>query len=295
MTIRAPNAQRSSRRRLAGAELLGFRRALDVADRTQESVWPSLGLAWRLGITDARLEALRSGKVAPRADAAVVRRLAEALVSGAGREPGTFAARFPDELAAECREAARSLGAEVYDAAVRDMPLRREWCASLAVAKRGPGAHLAPFLSAAGRPMLALVGLDGTLVGLVELTGAEGVECIGDGSGSDGRACFDIGHALTDGATARAVLAGLGRRLLPRGVHYAPWRPRGGARRGRCLVAVDLQARLVARMDLPQPTVADLVMARRDLEAVLETTPGGYRDGYEDSADDFGDEWKRDH
>jgi hypothetical protein len=111
-------------------------------------------------------------------------------------------------------------------------------------------------------------------------------------------------HSLHPEATRRA--------LAGPGVHYAPWKTRGG---GWELLALDPYSRLIARMSV-DPARSDkeslfrLALARRDLEAVLDAVNESplqplpvdscaspfygraVHDDDDDDCDDAGEEWK---
>jgi hypothetical protein len=81
-------------------------------------------------------------------------------------------------------------------------------------------------------------------------------------------------------------------RLLPRGIHYAPWRP-WGRPEGFTLLAVGDGNRLVASMDADGPPAAR--EARRELVVLLDMlAPPKYEDPYKDGNEDeagCGDNW----
>lgn len=308
-----------------------FRAALDVAVRINEACDSSgraavAHVAQELHVPPTLVTALRAGRAKPRYGSALPYRLARFLCWWLeDDEPGSFAAEIRERapaLVPEAEAAARALGA-TYAAARRDHAWDRERGESGYVGRYkmlGAGVHLAPFLSPAGRAMLAVIGPTGALGGLVELTAVAPVADTHRHTDPRTGTVRTLGAArwLTDPDHVPNTLTWTGTALLPAGVHYAPWRILEAGERGRCLVAVDDRGRLVARMDVTSGDVGELLEARRDLETLLEVVAGapdltearaedagdalaedagGYRDGYgvdeDDSPDDFGDEWKR--
>lgn len=203
--------------------------------------------------------------------------------------------------AAQIRGCAQRLDPDGYARAMAAADTQRLWLAHGLVDHLSAGIHLAPFLSPEGHPVLLYIDR----IFLRAMTEAR----LGGWQDADRREPEERAARAKKRAVAAndaELLIGWGVPVLPRGVHYAPWRPityEADKVPGWSLVAIDEEHRFVGRVDLRggEPWSAH-VAAQRELAVILETEdaaaaePAGYDDGYgetlDDGRDDLGEEWK---
>jgi hypothetical protein len=164
------------------------------------------------------------------------------------------------------------------------------------------GTHVAPFLSKDGGIVLVTLNDSSHLAFMAEC-GAPfgGYTNIGsvanDFKASDAISLRNSGDLMMQALRGEIEAADKSprygpARLLPRGIHYAPWRP-WGRPEGFTLLAVGDDNRLVASMDADGPAAAR--EARRELTVLLEMlAPPTYKDPYDDGNEDdtgCGDSW----
>jgi hypothetical protein len=278
---------------LTKAEHRTFVRAARLLDQFRDKQFERLeqgeGLARCLKTHAPRLKAWLAGTAAIPRDARVVRRMVELLVIY-GRQ------NVSERTRARMFSAARALvGDVVFQLEYRVAEARDGRWRMRQPAVLGDGYHVAPVLSANGRPMLVAI-LQGRL-GLI----AEIPE-------SPGRVA-DNGDPIADIATA-LTLEHYSHGLYGEGVHVAPWRPWEHPT-GRYLIAVDADHRLTASIKVPDAEDgAAVVAAIKDMTVALELAksiceeseaaakaPTGwvdpYDDGHECDRDDgCGESWK---
>lgn len=288
---------------LTRAEGRAFRTALRLyANREPHAA------SW-LHVSRPQFARLQSGAELPPKGGRLVRDLARHLCTLAlDAKGGPAGAEGRALLAAVAR-----FGADVYRDAYQ---AAEEWRETVAHRPEmlPPGVHVAPFTDADGaRPVLLAVGPHGQLWNMATVAAVcdETIEQCPPTRGQPARRprVYTPDVAWTSTFLSGRALANGGHRLLPPGVHRAPWRVVGYPLEAVELVAIGGRNRLVARVVVASGRAADLVAARKDLAAVLDLDAAreagesdaddgadDYTDGYgrddDDSAEDFGDAWK---